>query len=71
MIGWISSTWAGESRLSSVDPSFLGPLSGLMKLLRSKAAGRVEVVGVVSVLASLGARGRKRLQPASEREGSW
>lgn len=54
-------TW-GESFFSSEDPSFLGPLSGLMKLLRSKEV-------ILSVLASLGARGRRRLQP-SVREGS-
>lgn len=56
--------------MSSEDPSFLEALSGLMKLLRSKVVTGGEVMEVVeSVLESLGARGRKRLQP-SVREGS-
>lgn len=53
-------------------PSFLGPLSGLMKLLRSKAADTVVELGEEE---SLGARGRRRLQlavAARERpEFSW
>jgi len=57
-------TWAwgegGSLLLWIKETSFLGPLSGLMKLLRSK--GREGVV-VVWRLGSLGARGRNRLQP--------
>ena len=60
--------------LSSEDPNFLEPLSGLMKLLRSKGAregGVGEVAPSVAVVLelSLGARGRNRLHP-SVREGS-
>lgn len=70
-------TWlwgeGGSFLLSSEDKSFMGPLSGLMKLLMSNGREWVVVVvaaAVVSVvLGSLGARGRNLLQP-SVREGS-
>lgn len=60
-------TWpwgeGGSFLVSSEETGFLGPLSGLMKLLRSKG------VVIVLVLGSLGARGRNLLQP-SVRKGS-
>lgn len=66
-------TWpwgeGGSFLLSSEETGFLGPLSGLMKLLRSKGTEGVVGIVLVWVLGSLGARGRNLLQP-SVRKGS-
>lgn len=54
-----STCWEGESFLESVEETSLRePVSGLMKLLRSK------VVALLWAEETLGTRGRNRLHPS-------